>query len=1236
MATTVYVTFAVVLSDATLVTQYQAAFPSGLTGVSPATAATTYSAPINNAGGAQPSPPRIDLFGGGGILTTTVASATYAAGFTVDAYGNLYVLAGAPGGTIAWKGVFNLEPVGTGVAARNPIMARRFGTGFEIPHNKAAIANTVANSPYSCCRDSSRTPDGFGFPYRNESGTSVIGTLPGSTYDSWERFYIRPRVFPSTALGTTPLQDAFWFVNDTVESSNPSINLHMTSTGTLKLYNQGAQTYPGTLLGTSRAIDLNTWARIDLLFYFKNASYSPNSGAVALYINGVLQFRVTCDGTAGAGGGAGGLFTLAFHSTSTFFQNGGTYNGLELDIDDWSNSAIPQTLDGLDWIYGSHYKLLHATGFGTTNSTNWVGDYRMMNSNPVNSEQNGTDNANSLVLTSQAVSTIDLTTDYQDWQLGCIFMRSLVMSKTTTIAAGQTIGRITTAAGVVSAAAVGQITSGGWGETYWAIGSTGGANQSSQSVEHEPTALYPLELTYAASATTAQRISAILAEAEFLGIWGPGDDNNNGLPPVNIHNSPYPDSEWAHTTSSNPIGPVSVVSGTYTGDNLGRDIVTTSPIHWFWVRPVGSAIVGGMWFSSLAAAKHAFQGIPAPQKGGQRARLTTGNIGQFQISGSNNNINASATVYQWVAFSDPAMRFLINGYVAHKTGVSSIANPLRDANFLPLGVFFNKDTVGSALTTHYFKGPGHATNAADLLDTGVSATVAAIGTGSITTKSALHAALPGTGYSAWRKNDTVTTGAVDVTTYIGDGTGARNITLVLGGRSPIFALISADNGPAYFRDPSHLTTHSCTLAGVDSTTAITAGTADQLTVGATLNTNLIVYQVFALAGTVQAGWSPNPPGGVPIFPVDTIPRPGPVGIGPFADPDTKGWWRSENGFTGAADIIQTPQVPKHPRTWSKILAFTTGSNLGTLGGSPGVATAVKNHLIYAGDDYFVNANEPPIRIFDGLSDRMMASVPSVTPGTPPLAIMSMMQQAGMIYLSTLDSGSSASDYAGRVFSFDPNSQVLTPIGAQFTGGEVPYALTWHMDRLWCGTNKGNGAACKVYFFRPGIDTAWTQDHTLSTETTGGVCSMKSFKGKLYVGTDNTTSTAAKILVRSSDATWAVSFTGPGSSAYNGFLSMSVFQDALYATYWDKDVTSRVYQLTGTTWGAVYEGVSATLRPLIAQFTWDNHLYVIGGGQNYGAVLIRSGNGTSFEDLTTYLTGGTTTQTTLPLIGNVSL
>jgi hypothetical protein len=357
---------------------------------------------------------------------------------------------------------------------------------------------------------------------------------------------------------------------------------------------------------------------------------------------------------------------------------------------------------------------------------------------------------------------------------------------------------------------------------------------------------------------------------------------------------------------------------------------------------------------------------------------------------------------------------------------------------------------------------------------------------------------------------------------------------------------------------------------------------------------------------------------------------------PFTD--TKGWWYSDEGFGGGTQLALSPNVPKHPRHWTQIAGFAAG-NAAMFGGFPASSVVFRNHIIYAGDDYTLGTDQPTIRIFDGLADRLMARIPNTAAAAIPKAIMSMLLIDGIIYLTTYDSGTTSADYAGRVFAFDPLSTTLTQLGSGFSGGELPYALAWHMNRLWLGTNKGDGSAAKIYYFRPNIDTVWTQDYTLATSTVGGACSLCSYKGRLFVGTDNAAGSFSKILVRSAAGAYSTSDTGAGGTARvnNAFLHMIVFGDNLYATYYNPDTTAVAYirKFDNTSWSTVYTGSALTLRPYIIQFQGKDSLYVVGGGDSLRASLIRSTNGTTWVNLTAYLSGPIT-ETALPAFGVVSL
>jgi hypothetical protein len=345
---------------------------------------------------------------------------------------------------------------------------------------------------------------------------------------------------------------------------------------------------------------------------------------------------------------------------------------------------------------------------------------------------------------------------------------------------------------------------------------------------------------------------------------------------------------------------------------------------------------------------------------------------------------------------------------------------------------------------------------------------------------------------------------------------------------------------------------------------------------------------------------------------------------------------STNKFTGSATLITNPMNPKHPRHWDKIAGFATGA-ASMLGGSPGAGVTYNNHMFYAGDDYTVDGTAPQIRTFDGTSDRLFVSVPPVSGTTQTKAVISMILVGTKIYFSTYDSGTTSANFSGRVFELDILSGDIVQLGSAFSGGELPYTLVFHMDRLWLGTNKTNGTAGKIYYFRPGIDTAWTTDKDLSAIPAGGACSLASFNGTLYIGCDAAAATAAKVVARDSLGAYTVSDTAATTNQNNGYLSMLVFGTALYAGYWNPATDALIRQFNGTSWATVYTGVGTgvggTIRPYIGMFQSDGTLFVVGGGSALQASLVSSSNGTAWSDNTPFLTGPVT-ETALPIFGSV--
>lgn len=356
-------------------------------------------------------------------------------------------------------------------------------------------------------------------------------------------------------------------------------------------------------------------------------------------------------------------------------------------------------------------------------------------------------------------------------------------------------------------------------------------------------------------------------------------------------------------------------------------------------------------------------------------------------------------------------------------------------------------------------------------------------------------------------------------------------------------------------------------------------------------------------------------------------------------PDDEGWWFSigEN-FAGSAVLIADSR-PKNPRGFEEVDDFATGSAF-PYSSFPGVVGTFKNKLIYTPGGYVVGTDKPTLRVFDGTFDREICKIPVTSAGAVPKAIISILVANGTIYLSTFDSGTTSSNFAGRVFELNFETGVLTPIGSAttFSGGHLPYALAWHNGRLWCGTTTTDpDTEGRIYFYRPLQDTDWTLEHTLSV---GCVSSMVSYKGLLYIGCTAPASTFAKVMVRQADNTYATSLTATGgtAAANNGFPSMVEFEGDLYAGYWNDDSTevAKIYTFDNSSWTTAYTGSGDTIVPYVALATDGDFIYAIGGGSGRDAVLLTSTDGSSWNDRTVFLHQSSPASTGLPAYGMVSL
>src|SRR5688572_13738184 len=435
-----------------------------------------------------------------------------------------------------------------------------------------------------------------------------------------------------------------------------------------------------------------------------------------------------------------------------------------------------------------------------------------------------------------------------------------------------------------------------------------------------PRVIHPLTVRLTKDASATQRdVSGIGAVVEYFGVFGPEDlwaepgvadpEDPPAAPEFpGLHNAPFPRSPFAMAGfAGDPrFGGVYVKTGTYVGNDTGQDLEWVHPPHLVLIRPVTSPAGGQKWWSTMFRGGHVLgNGTPDPlglvvvqqdftyeSPGGATDPEERYLV---RITGTNGQVNANTVVYQYLLFSDPAMRHLLNGAVHHGTNAldASHDNELIDPNFLAevgwLWAEFHATSDDTGTHRSWIKGPGNPTDAATITDGAEATNRFEFDTGILRTKSGVHTASSRQlAFTLMRsvEPDENTSGVVfQIRSYVGNGSSPREIPLLtpgLSGKRPLFAIvIPADSAP-WFRDCGHLTGMSSRLGamGAPAANGITAGGIDTITVGSSLNSNGINYSILVIPGSATAGtdgWS--------ICGEFMLKEPAQVGPGPFDDDD---------------------------------------------------------------------------------------------------------------------------------------------------------------------------------------------------------------------------------------------------------------------------------------------------------------------------------------------------------------
>lgn len=566
--------------------------------------------------------------------------------------------------------------------------------------------------------------------------------------------------------------------------------------------------------------------------------------------------------------------------------------------------------DSPDWLSGSRCVIIRPTG-DAADRLNWTGDWRMLLQRP----HGGWDD---ITTSSTAGAIMSVTTDAADIHkipgargiAGFVF--GLFGAKNLSAVQGTLGYKLNGGAEVMAATVLDQL------NPVWNALGYFPANLAA------PQALTSLELRMVKGGDALEmRALSMHAVAEVIGIFGPEDvpAGTVDVPTFPIerlgqHNRWYPRSPWAANTSR-AHSPVVIDAGTYVGAGTGKDLFFRVPPHLIFIRRVtGVNDRWSHWWASMLGSHINFEEAMQPA-GPVHVRVDPtfvpvgGEDDQAQryvarIAGNGDAVNTPGATYQYFAVCDPAARFLLTGSFNHdEIGTLPVTETLADPNFTPeAGFFFPVTRTKTSTLRMGFKGIGHAANAAIRLPSTADSNYATFGAGSLTVRAGLLAAgFEQISYALFRRDD----GNADpnryklfsLLTWTGDGAASRSISPAQAtGLRPLWAMATGDGSVTIVRDPAHTGTNSTDRAsGSHTSTGITAGGIDTVTVGSGLNTNGTLYNMIVFWGSATAGnngWSINgefipvepdsvkpPTWAEPVeTPISFVPAPPPTGTGP--------------------------------------------------------------------------------------------------------------------------------------------------------------------------------------------------------------------------------------------------------------------------------------------------------------------------------------------------------------------
>lgn len=515
-----------------------------------------------------------------------------------------------------WRGVFVYDaPKDAPGEPHKPVrpalgVRRWIDPGFANMGSAPGNPQIVAQFDFS--RDAGRHVDTLGFAMRGKATirthtTTEHTTGAGATERrSWERLYIRLRKAGAGEL--------FWRCRGSV-SNAAGCALGITPSGQIALYNiNNVSTF--VLVGTTVALPVGVWKKLDLCFTFGGGAGEP-SGVFELFMNAISVLRATMPANTG-------LAQSQFHSSSEIGTPTTDYT-MELDIGFWMNSSIAASAAaynqaGLDFRNGSRPVVVRPSAAST--GANWAGNFRALSQFPWRDVGALTDGkwTSTTALAEIKVLTDTLgAIDTMPGSIGCVgFVVSHHGHKGTLD--GQLGYKVGAAARVLGTFGVNGVPNEGGGD---GTRSHASVLYTTDGIINTPITPFPaLELhRIKGNDAVVAGTDHLAAVAEIIGTFNDEDyppeiiaGLRMPLPYLGPHNAPYPRTPWART-STPPISPVVIKSGTYVGNGTGQDLTFRSPVHWIWIRhtSAGSPTMG-RWYSSMLGSS--FGGFKTPMPWG--------------------------------------------------------------------------------------------------------------------------------------------------------------------------------------------------------------------------------------------------------------------------------------------------------------------------------------------------------------------------------------------------------------------------------------------------------------------------------------------------------------------------------------------------------------------------------------------------------------------------------------------